>query len=93
MIPMTLPREASLPPHQAQARRRPVIRLWLPLILIWILAAPFLVLLSPLLLLGLAVAGLEPFGALAALLGVLAALGGTRIEVDAPDALVNIHLI
>jgi hypothetical protein len=79
--------------QRVEAPRRPEVRLWLPMLLIWLLLAPFVILLSPLLLLGLAMVGLNPFRALAALLGLLAALGGTQIEVDTPDALVNIHLV
>jgi hypothetical protein len=75
------------------APQRTEVRIWLPLIVVWIVLAPFLVLLSPLLIIGLAMAGLNPFRALAAGLGLLAALGGTRVEVDTPDALVNIHLV
>jgi hypothetical protein len=38
-------------------------------------------------------AGLNPFRALAAILGLMAALAGTHVEVEAPDAHINIHLI
>jgi hypothetical protein len=64
-----------------------------PSSLVWLLLAPFLVVLSPLILLGLAAAGLDPFRSLGAVLGVLAALGGTRIQIDASDALIDIRLI
>jgi hypothetical protein len=93
MITTTLPTEIGPRPRRSEARRRPEIRIWLPLILVWIVLSPFLILLSPLLLLGLAMAGLNPFRALGAILGLLAALGGTHVEVDAPDGLVNIHLL
>jgi hypothetical protein len=93
MMPMTMTTDSRRRPRRAEAGRRPEFRLWLPLLLIWLLLAPFVILLSPLLILGLAMAGLNPFRALAALFGVLGALGGTHIEVDAPDALVNIHLL
>jgi hypothetical protein len=93
MIPATVASEHSrTTPHEAQDR--PVaIRFWLPVILLWIILAPFLILLSPLLILGLAMVGLNPFRALAGLLGLMAALGGTHIEVETPDAHINIHLI
>lgn len=68
------------------------IRLWLPLFLIWILIAPFALLLSPLILLGVAMARLNPFRALTAAFGLLAALTGTLIEVETPDAVVNIRV-
>jgi hypothetical protein len=93
MIQMTMSTDLGRRPRRAAARRRPEFRLWLPMLLIWLLLAPLLILLSPLLILGLAMAGLKPFRALAALLGLLAAVGGTRIEVDSPDGLIDIHLI
>jgi hypothetical protein len=93
MTPMIVTTDMAPRPRPFEQPRRTAFRLRLPLILVWLLLAPFLIVLSPLLLLGLAVAGLDPFRSLGALLGLLAALGGTRIEVDTPDALVDIHLI
>lgn len=68
------------------------LRLWLPLFLVWLLVAPFFVLLLPLILLGLALARLNPFRALAALFGLLAGLTGTQVEVDSPGAVINIRV-
>lgn len=93
MIPMTATTEVTLRPRRREAPRRTVFRLWLPLILVWLLLSPFLIVLSPLILLGLAAAGLDPFRSLGALFGLLAALGGTRIQIEAPDAIIDIRLI
>ncbi len=69
------------------------LRLWLPLFLVWLLIAPFLLLLAPMIILGLGMARLNPFRALAAIFGVLAGLSGTRVEVEAPGAFVNIQIL
>lgn len=69
------------------------IRLWLPLFLVWLLVAPIALVLSPLILLALMVCRLNPFTAVAALVGLVAAFSGTRVEVDTPGAKVNIRLI
>ena len=68
------------------------LRLWLPLFLLWILVLPFALLLSPLILIGLAFLRLNPFRAAAALFGLLCALAGTCIEVESPGATVNIRI-
>ena len=65
--------------------RRP-IRLWIPLILIWILLAPLVVLLAPFALVAALAVGLRPFSVAAALIGRFAALSDTRVEVEAPGA-------
>jgi len=69
------------------------LRRWLPLFLVWLLIAPFLLLLAPLIILGLGMARLNPFRALAAIFGVLAGLSGTRVDVEAPGAFVNIQIL
>lgn len=69
------------------------LRLWLPLVLVWLVLAPFVLLLAPLIILALALAGLNPFRALAAVFGVLTGLTGTRIQVDAPGATVDIRVL
>jgi hypothetical protein len=69
------------------------VRLWLPMFLIWLAIVPIALILSPLILLALAVCRLNPFTAAAALISLVIALSGTRVEVDTPDAKVNIRLI
>jgi hypothetical protein len=73
-------------------RRPRNIRLWLPLFLIWLVLLPFALLLAPFLLLALAVMGRRPVAIVAGVLGLLAALSGTRIEVNSPQASVFIHV-
>ena len=68
------------------------VRLWLPLILVWILLAPFVLVLLPLLLVAAAVYGMSPFATLAALGGLLAALNDVHVEVQSPDASVLVKL-
>jgi hypothetical protein len=87
-------RAVSQPYHPAPAapRRRTVVRLWLPATLIFLLLAPFALLLSPLLYLAPPPYGLRPFATVLGFGQVLLSLGGTVVEVDAPDALVRIRL-
>jgi uncharacterized membrane protein len=73
-------------------RRPRAVRLWLPLFLIWLVLLPFALLLAPFLLVALAVMGRRPIAIFAGLFGLLAALSGTRIEVNSPQAAVFIHI-
>ena len=66
------------------------VRLWIPLILVWVLLAPFLILLSPLILIGAAVVGLSPFETVGAIACLIASMAGTRVEVSSPRARVFI---
>ncbi len=67
--------------------------IWAPLFLLWLVLAPVAVLAAPFFLVVCLVRGLPPIGAVAGVLGVVCALAGSRIEVDAPDASVRIRLI
>jgi hypothetical protein len=72
---------------------RTVVRLWLPATLIFLLLAPFALLLAPLLHFAPRPYSLSP---LAIVLGVgqlLLSLGGTVVDVDTPDALVSIRIL
>lgn len=80
-----------LPP--LPARRRTVVRLWLPLTPLWILLAPFALALAPLVLLVPACRHLSPYRAAWDLGAVLLGLSGTSIDVDAHDALVRIRIL
>ena len=85
------PRITVLPREETEAR--PVrVRLWLPTTVFFALLAPFALALSPLLLLAPTRYRLGPHTALA-VGAVLFSLSGTHIEVEAPDALVRIHLL
>ena len=96
MIPMmaivnvqSRPRVLELDVYRRRPRR---VRLWLPLFLIWLVLLPFALLLAPFLMLALAVMGRRPVAIVAGVLGLLAALSGTRIEVNSPQASVFIHV-
>jgi hypothetical protein len=78
---------------EVRPRGRGPIRLWLPMVLVWLLLLPFAVLLAPFLALWMIIRRMNPFRAMGALLGLLTALSGTRIEVDSPSAFVNIRLV
>ena len=85
---------AEVPPPVVRARppRRTVVRLWLPLTLLFLLLAPFALLLAPLLYLAPRPYRLRPFATVAGLGQVLLSLGGTVVLVDTPDALVRIRI-
>lgn len=68
------------------------VRIWLPLVLVWILLAPFLVLIVPAVMILGAFARLNPLASLGVFFGVFCALAGTHIEVEAPDARVLVHI-
>lgn len=85
MIPMLLT-------VSVRARGARPIRIWLPLVLVWILLAPFLVLIVPAVMILGAVAGLNPLTALGSFAAVFCALAGTHVEVEAPDASVLVHI-
>jgi len=74
-------------------RGRTVIRLWLPLTLLFLLLAPFAVLLSPLIWLAPKPYGRHPFRTVFAFGAVLLSLGGTDVDVDAPGARVQIKIV
>ncbi len=80
-----------MPP--APARQRVVVRLWLPLTLLWILLAPFAVLFAPLILLVPTCRYLNPFGAAFRVGALLLGCSGTIVEVDAPGVLVRIRIL
>ena len=69
-----------------------VVRLWLPLTVIFLLLAPFAFLLIPIL--GL-VPPARPFARVATIIGLgrlLLSLGGTEVDVHAPAAIVRIRI-
>jgi hypothetical protein len=68
------------------------IRLWIPLFLLWLLLLPFALLMLPVLFIVCAVVDVDPFDAVAAVLGILSGLRGSHVEVNAPDASVFVHV-
>lgn len=86
-----------LPPLTASVHVKPSgwrfgIRLWLPLFLLWILLLPLLVLALPFLLVAALVFGIRFWSTIRAVLGLLAAFRGTRVEVSDPHARVFVNL-
>lgn len=78
---------------EVRPRGRRPIRLWLPMFLIWLLLAPLVILAAPFAALWMLACRLNPFRVMGALLGMLTALSGARVEVDSPSAFVNIRLV
>jgi hypothetical protein len=81
-------RSAEPVPH-----RRTRISLWLPLTPFFWMLAPFAMLLAPLILLAPPLWRMNPYVTVYAIGRVLIALGGTDIDVDAPDARVRIKIL
>ena len=75
------------------ARRRPVVRLWLPLTPLWLVLAPIVLALAPLVLLVPACRGLNPYRAAWIVGGVLLNLAGTEVQVESPAALVRVRIL
>jgi hypothetical protein len=80
------PAEAPAPP------RRVVVRLWLPSTPIFLLLAPFAILLIPLCYLAPPLRRFNCAAAVFILGDALLALSGTVVDVDTPEALVRIRL-
>ncbi len=86
-----------LPPLSATVHVRPAgwrfgLRLWLPLFLLWLLLVPLLILALPLLFIASLIFRVSLWRSLRAANGVLAALRGTRVDVDNRDAKVSIQV-
>jgi hypothetical protein len=82
------------PPSQAARRpqRRVVVRLWLPMTLIFLLLAPFALLLAPFVWFAPPPYGERPFATVLGIGRLLLSLGGTVVEVEAPEALIHIRV-
>ncbi len=94
----TLPSSSagSRTPYRSAARKergRFVIRLWLPLTLLWIILAPFALVAAPALALAPGTRRLSPIRAALGAGRLLLALSGTLIEVDSPAAVIRIHIV
>jgi len=85
-------RVRPLPPAVGERPRRTVVRLWLPSTLIFLLLAPFALLLAPFLYFSPRPYSVRPFATVLAVGRLLLALGGTVMDVDTRDALVRIRL-
>jgi hypothetical protein len=86
-------REIIRPMGPPAARpQRFVLRLWLPMTLVFLLLAPFAILLIPLLYLAPPFRRLNCAAVVFTLGAALLALSGTDVDVDTPDALVRIKI-
>ena len=87
------PARPPSPPVPARAPRdRVVVRLWLPLTFIFVLLAPFALIITPLFYFAPRRLAPRPFAATFALGATLLAIGGTEVDVDTPDARVHIKI-
>lgn len=77
----------------ARSGERPVIRLWLPLTALFLVLSPFAFLLLIVAAFVRWPRGVSPLDAVLALGRVLLSLGGTEVDVQAPDALVRIKIV
>jgi len=66
--------------------------LWLPLLVIWLVLAPLALIILPFFFVLLAIKRVNPAKGVAAIVGVLCALGGTVIEVESPQSSVFVRI-
>jgi len=70
-------------------RRR--LHLWIPLLLVWVLLLPFILLLAPLVFVACLIAKIDPFQGVSVYWQVFNGLRGLRVEVEDPGARIRIH--
>ena len=68
-------------------------RLWLPLFLVWILLAPFALLLVPMMMVYAAICRMNPFAAVSIFGRLLWALSGVHVQVESPHTSVLIRTL
>jgi hypothetical protein len=68
-------------------------RLWIPLVLIWILLLPMGILLSPFIFAACLVCRVNPFRGVAVMWQILEALTDTRLEVEHRSAGMSFHIL
>jgi hypothetical protein len=86
MIPTWLVLKIDIQPHRR-------IRLWIPLLLIWLLLLPFALVLAPVVAVWCARHVGSPVRLAGALWNVLGGACGTHVEIQSPDASFLIHII
>jgi len=74
-------------------RESRTFRLWVPLILVWLLFVPLLLLLSPLILVASLACGVNPFRGFIVVWQILSALRETELELDRRSAGVSICIL
>jgi hypothetical protein len=75
---------------QAHVRPRRRFRLWIPLLLVWVLLLPFVLLLAPLVFVVCLFVRVNPFRGVALYWQVFNSLRGLRVEVEDPGARIRI---
>ena len=68
-------------------------RLWIPLLLIWLLLLPLAILLSPFIFIACLVCRVNPFRGVAVMGQILSALGETELEVEHRSAGLSFHIL
>jgi hypothetical protein len=68
-------------------------RLWIPLVLIWILLLPIVALLSPFVFIACLFCRVNPFQGVTLMWQILIALADTRVEVEQRSAGVSFHIL
>jgi hypothetical protein len=86
MIPVL----ASVRLRRAEGR---CLRFWVPLVLVWLLLLPFVVLLLPVLVVACLATAVNPLRALWIGWQILTALGGTRVEIGDRGSSVTVHIL
>ena len=86
------PTQPVAPAWPQRPERRTVVRLWLPMTVIFLLLAPFAVLAIPFLYLAPPLRRMNCAAAVFVLGRMLLSLGGTVVEVETPGALVRIRI-
>jgi len=86
-----------LPPLTATVHVKPAgwrhgIRLWLPLFLLWLLLLPLAVLALPFLFVAAVIFGVRFWASIRAVLGLLAAFHGTRVEIEKANTSIFVNL-
>jgi hypothetical protein len=65
-------------------------RIWIPIVLVWLLLLPFVLLLAPLVFVAFLVLGVNPFRAVAVYWEIFNGLRGVRIAVEGSQATISI---
>ena len=73
------------------ARQGRQFRLWIPFLLVWTLALPFVLLLAPIVFVACLVVKVAPFRGVTVYWQVFNSLRGLRVEIDDPSARIRIH--
>jgi hypothetical protein len=74
-------------------RESRTFRLWVPLILVWLVIVPLMVLLSPLIVVASLICRINPFQGFAVVWQILSALRETEFDFDRPSAGVSICIL